>query len=86
LVDNATYPLQRAGIFHTGLDVVALDDKGFPIGRPFLSVILDEFSGYPIGYYLGFEQPSYKTVKLAIHHAISLKCYIKERFPEVKNS
>lgn len=81
LFDKPTYPLQRAEVDHTPLDLFVVDTKTrLPIGRPWLTSVLDVFTGYPLGFYIGFEPPSYTSVMHALNHAIFPKTYIKEKY------
>ena len=81
-----TYPLQRAIVEYTKLDLFVVDDKnGHPIGRPWITSIVDVYSGYPLGFYIGFEPPSYVTVMNALNHAIFQKTYIKKAYPILQN-
>ncbi|USK32540.1 Mu transposase C-terminal domain-containing protein [Bacillus sp. F19] len=80
------YILQRVEVDHTRLDLFVVDEKSrLPIGRPWITVCLDVFSGYPLGYYIGFEPPSYTSVMHALSHAISPKTYISSKYPNIKN-
>lgn len=50
-----SYPLERVEIDHTPLNwVIVCDRTGLPLGRPVLSVMLDAFSGYVLGFYVSF--------------------------------
>jgi putative transposase len=74
-------PLERVEIDHTPIDVIVVDDRDFlPLGRPTLTKAIDVATRYPLGYYLGFEPPSYYTVMECLHHAIWLKADSHERF------
>lgn len=45
------------------LDFFIMDEQHHrPIGRPWITVILDFYSGMPLGFSLGFEPPSHLTV------------------------
>jgi len=47
--------LQRYEIDHTVLDVVVVCDKtGMPLGRPTLTVVIDAYSGYVVGFFISF--------------------------------
>lgn len=86
LQEKPKYPLQRVECDHTLLDVIVLDDKTLlPIGRPTITSLLDIYTGYPLGIYIGFEPPSYTAVMQALVHAISPKTYVKEKYPSVVN-
>ncbi|WP_342503629.1 Mu transposase C-terminal domain-containing protein [Lysinibacillus sp. FSL L8-0126] len=81
LFDKPTYPLQRAEVDHTPLDLFVVDTKTrLPIGRPWLTSVLDVFTGYPLGFYIGFEPPSYTSVMHALNHAIFSKKDLKGKY------
>ena len=76
------HPLARACMDHTQMDLFVVDGETFlPLGRPWLTMILDEQSRYVLGYYLGFEQPSSVSMSCALRHAIAPKTLD----PEVKS-
>jgi len=54
---------------HTLLDIWILDEKEQP-ARPWLTIILDDFSRVVAGYYLSFEAPSALQTALALRQAI----------------
>src|SRR5712691_10293017 len=54
---------------HTLLDLLVLDDKGAPT-RPWLSVIVDDYSRAIAGYFLSFNAPAALQTALALHQAI----------------
>lgn len=57
---------------HTLLDIFVLDDKG-QIKRPWLTVIMDDFSRTIAGYYISFHAPSSLQTSLAFRQAIWIK-------------
>lgn len=78
--------LQRVECDHTLLDIFVVDtDKRIPLGRPWLTLMLDIYSGYPLGMYIGFVPPSTESVMAALKHAILAKTDLKEQHPEVDN-
>lgn len=84
--EKPKYPLQRVEADHTRLDLFVVDDETrLPIGRPTITSILDVYTGYPLGIYIGFEPPSYTAVMHALNHAIFPKTYVKTKYPELKN-
>jgi hypothetical protein len=54
---------------HTLLDIVLTDDKGHP-RKPWLTVILDDYSRAVAGYMVAFEAPSALHTALALRQAI----------------
>ena len=83
-VGKTTYPekpLERVEIDSTPIDLIVVDDQDFlPLGRLTLTNALDGATRYPLGYYLGFEPPSYYTVMECLHHAIWPKPDARERY------
>lgn len=78
-------PLERAEIDHTLLDVFVIDDRtGLPLGRPWLTVCIDDYSRCVLGVYVGFEPPSYLTVARCLRIALLPKGWIPEKYPSIK--
>lgn len=68
---GASYPLQRVEVDHTPLNwVVVCDRTGLPLGRPLLTVMIDAFSGYVLGFYLSFYGPGLSSVSGVIRNAV----------------
>ena len=68
---RAELPLERAAIDHCRLDLFVVDEEtGLPLGRPWLTVILDECTRVILGYSLSFDEPSALTVMRALRHAM----------------
>lgn len=77
--------LERVEFDHTPLNMVIVDDQdGRPIGKATLTVCIDVYSGYPLGYYLGFEPASDYTIMECLYHAISPKNYVKSLYPDIE--
>ncbi|MDQ0084496.1 putative transposase [Variovorax boronicumulans] len=67
----ASYPLQCVEVDHTPLNwVVICDDTGLPLGRPWLTVVIDAFSGYILGFYLSFFAPGVSSVAGALRNSV----------------
>jgi len=74
-------PLERVEIDHTRSDLVVIDDRdNLPLGRLTFTYCLDTATRYPLGYYLGFEPPSYLTAMECLHHAIQPKIEICKQY------
>jgi putative transposase len=70
----ATYPLQRVEVDHTPLNwVVVCDRTGLPLGRPLLTVFIDAYSGYVLGFYVSFYGAGLTSVSGALRNAIRVK-------------
>lgn len=68
--------LERVEIDHTPLDLILIDDElSIPLGRPYLTLIIDVFSGCVLGFHLSYRSPSYVSAAKAIVHAIKPKSF-----------
>lgn len=71
---GATRVLERVEVDHTWLDIWVLDPRtGIPLGRPWITVMIDRFSGYILGLHISFYGPSTGTVASAMLNAITPK-------------
>ncbi len=80
------YPNEMWQADHTPLDILVLNEKGKP-ERPWLTIILDDYSRAVAGYFLSFQDPSAIQTSLVLHQAIWKKsnsdwqiCGIPETF------
>lgn len=79
-------PLERAEIDHTPIDLMVVDDEtALPLGRPWLTVCVDHFTRCILGFYIGFNPPSYLSVAQCLKHAFLPKDDLKTLEPTVKN-
>ena len=67
---QATYPCELYLIDHRQLDVLVKFNTTVKAKRPWITLVLDQYSRAIVGYYLGFEPPSSCRVALALRHAI----------------
>jgi putative transposase len=80
------YPLERVESDHTRLDLMVVDtETRLPLGRPWLTAILDIYTRMVLGIYLSFNPPSYLSVMQCLRHAIRPKVYVRKHYPEIKN-
>ena len=83
---HTAHPLERVECDHTRLDLMVVDtETRLPLGRPWLTAMLDIYSRMVLGIYLSFNPPSYFSVMQCLRHAIGTKDYVRERYPEIKN-
>jgi len=66
-----TRPLERVEIDHTLCDVHLVDEESKRCtGRPWLTLVVDHYSGAILGYHLSLNPPSAASVIAALRHAI----------------
>ena len=79
-------PLDRAEIDHTPLPIIVIDDEsGLPLGRPYFSACIDDFSRNFLGIHVSFVPPSYLTVARCLKSAFLPKVDLKKDYPEIEN-
>jgi putative transposase len=79
-------PLERAEIDHTLLDLFVVDDVScLPLGRPYLTCCIDDYSRCILGIHIGFTPPSFQSVGCCLKHAFSPKNDLQEKHPEIRN-
>lgn len=73
--------LERVECDGTPLHLILVDEEDkLVLGRPQLTFLLDSYSRYPLGFYLGFEPESYAAVMECLRHAIMPKHYVGDVF------
>ncbi|PSV55920.1 Mu transposase C-terminal domain-containing protein [Photobacterium sp. GB-3] len=78
--------LERVEIDHTVVDLFAVHkEHRIPLGRPWLTQLVDCYSKAVIGFYLGFEPPSYVSVSLALKNAIQRKDELVSSYESIEN-
>ena len=78
-------PLWRAEIDHTQLDLMVVDENGFPRGRPWVTACIDDYSRCILGIIVGFEPPNYHTVAQCLKMAFLPKVFLKKDYPSILN-
>lgn len=69
--DTSTRILEKVEIDHALLDIWVIDPRtGVPLGRPWITLLIDRYSGYLLGFYISFYGPSAATVARALKVAI----------------
>jgi putative transposase len=76
--------LERVEADHTPLDLFLIDEKTWlPLGRPTLTIYIDHFSRFPLGYYLSYGGTSATAVIGALRHAILPKIPVRPVIPNL---
>lgn len=71
---TAQYPLDAVEVDHTPLNwVVICDRTGLPLGRPLLTVMIDAYSGYVLGFYVSFYGAGLSSVSGVLRCALQPK-------------
>jgi putative transposase len=79
-------PLERVEIDHTPLDLFVVDDiNGLPLGRPFLTVCIDDHTRCVLGFYIGFVDPSCHSVAICLKNAFRQNDWISEMYPNIEH-
>lgn len=77
--DQSTRVMERVEIDHTLLDVWVIDPRsGIPLGRPWITVLIDRYSKYVVGIHVSFYGPSTSSVASALKMSIEPKDIICE--------
>lgn len=64
------YPLDVVEIDHSLLDLIVVDEKsGRPLGRPWLTLLIDVKTRMILGLHISFEAPSFASVQRCLAHA-----------------
>ncbi|MGR5302929.1 MULTISPECIES: Mu transposase C-terminal domain-containing protein [Vibrio] len=78
--------LERVEIDHTMVDIFTVHPvHRVTLGRPWLTQLVDCYSKAVIGFYLGFEPPSYVSVSLALKNAIQRKDDLLSSYESIEN-
>jgi putative transposase len=74
-------PFELAHIDHTQLDVSLVDSEtGKPLGRPWLTLMLDAYSRRVLAFWLTFDEPSYRSLLMALRRCVSRWSRLPDRF------
>lgn len=83
---SASRVLERLEIDHTLLDVVVICDRtGLPLGRPTLTVVIDSYSKYVLGFFVSFWGTGLGPTLNALKIAISPKEEYCKANPEIRH-
>ena len=78
--------MERVCVDHTKLDLFVIDsENSIPLGRPWLTLALDEYSRSIVGAYISFRDPDFIVLVKLIRNIIKDKQYIKGKYPFIDN-
>lgn len=78
--------LERVECDHTKLDLMVVDtETRLPLGRPWLTAIVDVYTKMIHGIYIGFHRPGSLSATQCLLHAVRPKTYVKTEYPFVKH-
>lgn len=80
-----TAPLARVELDHTPIDAIIIDAETLlPIGRPWLTLIIDVATRMILGFYISFNNPSAHSVLQALKMAIMPKDGVLQDLQDIK--
>lgn len=81
-----TRALERVECDHTRLDMMAVDPvTRLPLGRPWLTTVIDVHTKMILGFYLAFHRPGAVSVLQCLLHAIRPKDYVRHDYPSIQH-
>jgi putative transposase len=79
-------PLERVECDHTKVDMMVIDEKTrLPLGRPWLTAIIDVYTKMILGIYLSFHKPGSLSATQCLLHAVRPKSYVKTLYPKIQH-
>lgn len=82
----ADHPLDSVEIDHTPMNLYVIDDMAYlPLGRPWLTVIKDRYSGVLLGFFVTFQVTGLNSIFGAIKHSLCSHHMAYELWPDIEN-
>lgn len=64
-------PWERAHLDHTQIDLWLIDSEtGLPLGRPWLTLLIDAYSRRVLAFWLTFDEPSYRSLMMVLRRCV----------------
>lgn len=83
---KTTRVMERVCVDHTKLDLFVVDSETLmPIGRPWLTLAIDEYSRSIVGFYISFRDPDFIVLIKLIRNIIQQKSSILEQYSFLEN-
>ena len=88
---HGSRPFEICHIDHTELDIELLSSDNIPLGRPWLSIMIDAYSRRILAFLLTFDPPSYRTCmqlirKVVLKHARIPQILVVDNGPEFRSA
>jgi putative transposase len=78
--------LERVECDDTKLDLMVIDpETRLPLGRPWLTTMIDVCTKMITGFYLSFHPPGYLNVMRCLLHAVRPKSYLNTDYPQIEH-
>lgn len=82
----ALAPLHYVEIDHAQLDLFAIDDNCcLPLGRPWVTVLVDRRSGVVLGVYISFHAGGLRSIYACIRNSLWPHQHVKGLWPDIQN-
>jgi putative transposase len=79
-------PLERVECDDTNLDLMVIDtETRLPLGRPWLTTMIDVCAKMITSFYLSFHPPAYLSVMRCLLQAVRPKSYLKTDYPQIEH-
>jgi len=79
-------PLERVECDDTKIDLLVIDpETRLPLGRPWLTTMIDVCTKMITGFYVSFHPPGYLNVMQCLLHAVRPKSYLKAAYPQIEH-
>ena len=79
--------MERVCVDHTKLDLFVVDSETLmPLGRPWLTLALDEYSRSIVGFHISFRDPDFIVLIKLLRNIIQEKNSINEKYPFIENN
>jgi putative transposase len=78
--------LERVECDDTKLDLLVIDpETRLPLGRPWLTTMIDVCTKIITGFYVSFHPPGYLNVMRCLLHAVRPKSYLETDYPQIEH-
>jgi len=79
-------PMQVVQLDHTKMDIMVLVPGMAKPMRPYLTILLDQYSRMVVGMHIGFDPYGYTAVMLAVQNMVLSKGWVNRKYPDIVNA